>query len=323
MGPVTRRSVAKGDLGYPGPHVRTAAEKRRGTHRRRRGRGLLKLSRRELNQLAKGVAGEFSRHDLLTYSSAIAFQILYAVVPLALVALAGLSLVGERSVYMHHIAPTLRAHLSSDAFGIANRTAIKVMGGRALFWVTVGLAITLWGVAASLRSMMTPLNGVYGARDTRSWLQRMAVSLFGGLIVMVIIFAAAGVVLGGRLVHPSGVLAAAFFALRWLVALALLLLTIAVLIRLVPAKKRPVRWLTVGSLLSAVSWIVATLGFGAYISTVSYASYYGGLGSVILLLIYLHVSAIAFLLGVTVDSQLRDRVQRTRPRDRGRTPAGR
>jgi membrane protein len=268
------------------------------------------------------VAGEFSRHDLLTYSSAIAFQILYAVVPLLLVALAGLSLVGERSLYTDHIAPTLKLHLSADAFGIANRTAIKVMSGRVLFWMTIGLAVTLWGVGAALRSMMTPLNAIYGARETRSWPQRMAVSLFGGLIVMLCVFAAAFVVLGGRLVHPHGVVALLFFVLRWLVALALLLVTIAVLIRLVPAKKRPVRWITTGSVLSAVSWFVATLGFAAYISTVSYSSYYGGLGSVILLLIYLHVSAIAFLLGVTVDSQLREEVRRTRPRGRSRTRAG-
>jgi membrane protein len=249
--------------------------------------------------------------------------VLYAVVPLALVALAGLSLVGERSLYTHHIAPTLQAHLSSDAFGIANRTAVKVMSGRTLFWVTVGLGLTLWGVGAALRSMMTPLNGIYDARETRSWFERMVVSLFGGLIVMVIVFTAAVVVLGGRLVHPHGIVAAAFFLLRWLVALVLLLVTIAVLIRLVPAKKRPMRWITIGSLLSAVSWIVATIGFGAYISTVSYSSYYGGLGSVILLLIYLHVSAIAFLLGVTVDSQLRDEVRDTRRRGRSRKRAGR
>ncbi|MFL5963171.1 MAG: YihY/virulence factor BrkB family protein [Gaiellaceae bacterium] len=251
------------------------------------------------------MADEFSRHDLLTYSSAIAFQILYAVLPLALLALAGLSLLGERPVYTHHIAPTLRAHLSADAFGIANRTALKVMSSRALFWATVGFAITLWGVAAALRAMMTPLNAIYGARESRSWTRRLLVSFGGGLIVIVCIFTAAVVVLGGRLVHPHGVASAAFFLLRWLIALVLLLITIAVVIRIVPAKKRPVRWATIGSLLSAISWIVATIGFGVYIGTVSYSSFYGGLGSVILLLIYLHVSAIAFLLGVSVDSQLR------------------
>jgi membrane protein len=268
------------------------------------------------------VVEEFSRHDLLTYSSAIAFQILYAVVPLALLSLAGLSLVGERSVYAHHIAPTIRAHLSADAFGIVNRTAVKVMTHRALAWATGGFGITLWGVGASLRAMMTPLNGIYGARETRSWLQRMVVSLFGGLLVILCVFTAAVVVLGGRLVHPHGVAGAAFFLLRWIVALGLLLLTIAILIRLVPATKRPVRWLTIGSVLSALCWVVATIGFGAYISAVSYSSFYGGLGSVILLLIYLHVSAIALLLGITVDSQLREEVRQTRPRGRGRRRAG-
>jgi YihY family inner membrane protein len=87
-----------------------------------------------------------------------------------------------------------------------------------------------------------------------------------------------------------------------------------VLIRFVPAKKRPLEWITVGSLLSAVCWIVATLGFGAYISAISYSSFYGALASIVLLLIYLHVSAIAFLLGVTVDSLLREEVQKQKRR---------
>jgi membrane protein len=247
---------------------------------------------------------------------------LYAVVPLGLLALAGLSLAGERSIYTQHIAPTLRAHLSSDAFAILNRTATKVMTDRALFWATIGLLITLWGVGAAVRSMMTPLNAIYGAREMRSWVQRLAVSLFAGLIVIICIFTAGVVVLGGRLVHPHGALAVAFFLLRWAIALALLLTTVAVLIRLAPAKKRPARWITVGSLLSVISWIVATIGFGAYISAVSYSSFYGGLGSVILLLIYLHISALAFLLGVTVDSQLRAANRDRHRRGRGRRPAG-
>jgi membrane protein len=251
--------------------------------------------------------------------------VLYAVVPLALLALAGLALVGEQGVYRDHVAPTLRRHLSPDAYAIANRTAARVMGGERFWWATVGLVITVWGIGASLRAMMRPLNAVYGARETRSWSRRLLVSLTGGVLVMLCVLAAAGVVLGGRLVHVGGVAALLFFLLRWLVAFALLLAAIAILIRVVPAKKRPARWVTIGSLLAAVCWIGATTGFGAYISTVSYSSFYGGLGGVILLLIYLHVSAIAFLLGVTVDSSLREEVSRrtgTRRRGRARRQAG-
>lgn len=281
------------------------------------------LDARRAKRLASEAAGEFARYDLLTYSSAIAFQVLYAVIPLALLALAGLSLVGEQSIYTNHIAPTLRHDLSGDAYRIAARTAHDVMARKRAWWATLGLLVTLWGVAASLRAMMTPLNAIYGARETRSWGRRMLVSLGGGALLMALVLAAIVVVLGGRLLHPHGVLAVVVFLLRWLVALALLLLSIAVLIRVVPAKKRPARWISVGSSLSAICWIVATLGFGAYISAVSYSSFYGGLGSVILLLIYLHVSAIAFLLGVVVDSLLRASVRSDRSRrGRARRPAG-
>src|SRR5439155_16262367 len=184
---------------------------------------------------------------------------------------------------------------SRDAFGIANRTALKIMQSRALFWATLGFLITLWGVGASLRAMMTPLNQIYGARETRSWMRRLLVSLAGALLVIVCLLAAAVTVLAGRLVHFHGIAGPILFVVRWLLAFVLLLATIAVIIRVVPAKKRRFRWVSLGSFLSALCWVVATIGFGAYISTVSYSSFYGGLGSAILLLIYLHVSAIAFL----------------------------
>lgn len=281
-------------------------------------------------RLARDVAQQFARYDLLTYSSAIAFQVLYAVVPLGLVGLAGLGVIGEQSVYVHHIAPVLRRDLSSQAFAIADRTALKAMNGGRLWWGTAGLALTVWGIGASLRAMMTPLNAVYDAKETRSWQRRIAVSLGGGVIVMVCVFGAIVAVLAGRLLSVSGLAAVPVFLVRWGIALGLLLLANATIIRIVPATKRPIEWVSIGSGLSTLCWIGATLGFGIYISLVSYTSFYGALASIVLLLIYLHVSAIAFLLGVTVDSTLRDHVNARRRRSgdkrrprRARTRAGR
>src|SRR4051794_31190762 len=163
----------------------------------------LPLTRSQLARLTKDVTREFAQYDLLTYSSAIAFQVLYAVAPLALLALAGLALVGERSVYRDHVSPTLQRHLSPEAYAIANRTAARVMGGERLWWATVGVVITVWGVGASLRAMMRPLNSIYGARETRSWTRRLLVSLAGGVLVTLCVLAAAVVVLGGRLIQAG------------------------------------------------------------------------------------------------------------------------
>jgi membrane protein len=288
---------------------------------------LHRLSWRRLRRGGGRIAQEFAEYDLLTYSSAIAFQALYAVLPLTLVALAALGLAGAQSVFTDHVAPVLRHDLSPQAFAIANRTAMKVMNGKRLFWGTLGVAISLWGLGAALRSMMMPLNGVYGARENRSWVRRLIVSIAAGAGVAVCIYGAVGVALGLRLVHATGAPAVLLAVARWLVALVLLVLANGLVIRAVPARKRPAKWVSVGSAAAVVCWVVATIGFGAYISAVSYSSFYGALGAVVVLLIYVHVAAIAFLLGVVVDSLLREEVTRlergTRRRGRARSQAGR
>ena len=270
--------------------------------------------RADLRRTAERTVQHFTEHDLLTYSSAIAFQVLYAVVPLAMVTLAVLGVVGEQSIYVKHIAPTLRHDLSGDAYAIANRTALRAMDKGRVWWGTAGLALTAWGVGASLRAMMNPLNAVYEVEENRPWHRRLLVSIGGGLLVIACVCGAAVAVLGGRLIQVHGLAAVGVFLARWVVALVLLLLANAVIIRLVPAKKRPAGWVSIGSGLASLCWIGATVGFGAYISAVSYTSFYGALASVVLLLIYLHVSAIAFLLGVTVDSSLRSAVHDRRKR---------
>ncbi|HEV8460068.1 MAG TPA: YihY/virulence factor BrkB family protein [Gaiellaceae bacterium] len=276
----------------------------------------------DVRRVATGVTDEFTKYDLLTYSSAFAFQMLYAVIPLAMLTLAAVGLVGWQSLYTDHVAPTLRNDLSHSAFNLVNRTALEAMDSKRLWWASLGLLVTLWGAGAALRSLMTPLNNIYGARETRSWGRRLAVSIAGGAIAIAFLLSAIGVVMLGRLVHPAGVLAVAAFLARWVIALVLLFAAIATLLWTVPAKRRPLEWVSVGSALSVVCWIVASAGFGAYISAVSYSNLYGALASFVVLLIYLHVSAIAFLLGVTVDSLLREHSQGRSRRGRGRTPAG-
>ena len=263
-----------------------------------------------LRRIITRIWQDFGDYDLLTYSSAIAFQILYAVVPLVLVGLGGLGILGFRSVYTQHIAPTLERDLSHDGYAIANRTALHVLGPERIWWVTAGLLVTVWGVGAGLRSTMKPLNGIYGAREHRGYKQRLVTSLLGGLAVIVCLYGAFLLELAGRLAHFSQPWQALFDVARWLGTFLLLLVVIAVMIRFVPAKKRPIEWVTIGSLISAICWLVGTVGFGAYISAISYSSFYGALATVILLLIYLHVAAIAFLLGASIDAQLRDELDR-------------
>lgn len=258
---------------------------------------------------------EFNTHDLLSYGSSIAFQALYAVVPLVLLGLGTLGITGEQTVYTHHIAPSLRRDMSHDAFHIVNTTAQDVMSGsKRIYWTTAGLLVTIWGISGSIRAMFVPLNRIYDTEETRTFWNRLFTSFLVSVIVIACVYAAILDVYLTRLLHPSPVLAVLLFIGRWAGALLMLLLAIGAIVRLAPSKKLPAEWVSVGALLSALSWIGASLLYGAYVSVVSYTSLYGFLALIVVLLAYLYYSSVSFLFGIVVDSLLRDEIKKSKRR---------
>lgn len=272
---------------------------------------LRRLSWKRVWEALKAINQVFYDNDLLSYGSSIAFQVLYAVAPLVLVALAGLGMVGQRSLYTRHVAPHLRRDMSHDAFQIVDSTVHNVMTNKAGFWFSVGFLVILWGVSSAVRAMSQPLNLIVGATDERPLWERMLVSFGVALLVIVGIYGAVVAVWVGRLIAtPTWWLGVLVFCLRWGVAVALLLGTIAALIRFVPAKNMPVAWVSLGSVLSMVSWVGSTLLFTVYVSLVSYTSMYGFFAIVVVLLAYLYYGSVSFLFGVVVDAKLRELVEK-------------
>jgi membrane protein len=259
----------------------------------------------------------FNEHDLLSYASSIAFQVLYAVVPLIMLGLGALGLLGEEGVYVHHVAPVLRRDMSADVFKVVDRTALRMMTSERYYWTTAGLLVTIWGISGSIRAMFVPLNRIYRAEETRTFPNRMATSFLVAVIVIVCVYGALALSLGGRLLHPHEVVVAAVVLVgRWALTVGLILLAIAAIVRLAPARRLDFEWVSIGAVLAAASWIGATALFSAYVSVVSYTSLYGVLAVIVVLLAYLYYSAVSLLFGIVVDSLLRDQVRRTQRRRR-------
>lgn len=257
----------------------------------------------------------FNTNDLLSYASSIAFQVLYAVVPLIMLGLGALGLLGQEDVYIRHVAPHLRRDMSPDAFRVVDRTARRMMSSERYYWTTAGLAVTVWGISGSIRAMFVPLNRIYRAEETRTFPNRMVTSFVVAVIVIVCVYGAIALSLGGRLVHPHEVVVAVLLFLgRWALTVALVLLAIGAIVRLAPAKRLDLEWVSVGALLSTASWIGATALFSGYVSVVSYTSLYGVLAVLVVLLAYLYYSAFSFLFGVVVDSLLRDEIRKRKRR---------
>ena len=252
----------------------------------------------------------YVEHDLLTYSSAISFQILSALVPFSMFGFGLLGFLHLQDVWRTELAPDFKAAVSPPAFAFANDAVEKALQSRQAFWVTAGFLIALWELSGAVRAVMGALNRLYRDQTKRSWGRRMLVSFALALVVGgCVLVAVAIVVLGPLLYGDVGIAAGALlFLVRWGLAAALLLLAVGVLLHYAPERDQPLEWVSRGTLLIALGWLVMSAGFGFYLRDIaSYNSIFGGLATVVVLIAYLYGATMVFLGGVQVDALARGR----------------
>ncbi len=274
---------------------------------RARGHGLQMGLR--AGELWRALLDGFEQHDLLTYSSAIAFQILTAVVPfvMSMLALAGLLHMG--SVWQHHVAPEIRTHVSHAVFSVISSAVDKALSGRQLLWATGGGALAAWQVSGAVRAVMGAFDRIYGADAERSFPRRYLISFVlaittGGCFIL----APLCLVLAPFFTkHHPGVAWEVFaFCVRWVLAIGFLSLAVGLLVHVAPAGAQSLPWLSLGTTIVIVWWVVVSVGFYFYLTGLaSYGSVFGSLASVIVVLAYLYVSTTAFLFGAQLDAIIR------------------
>jgi membrane protein len=94
----------------------------------------------------------------------------------------------------------------------------------------------------------------------------------------------------------------------WVVTAALLLLAVALVVRGAPNADRPFRWVTFGSVVVIIGWLLTSLVFGLYLTLAAdFSTVFGNVATVFLLVEYLFISSVVFLVGLLLDAALEQR----------------
>jgi membrane protein len=253
----------------------------------------------------------FAECDLLTFASAIAFQVLYAIIPLVLFGLGVLGGLGLDEQWTREWAPSAREAMSPAAFQVVDDTIRHVLGGQQTFWILAGAALAVWKVSATMRAVMDAFGRIYGSHRERTFFERMRDSLALGAAVAALLLLAAGcAVLGDEALRGVGIDFGPLLWLRWPVALVLLFATVALLVAYAPADHQPARWVGFGSIVVVAAWVVTSLVFGLYLTSIAdYGSIFGALATIVIALTYLYLAASAVLVGAQLDALVRERVR--------------
>src|SRR5919107_3169069 len=125
----------------------------------------------------RAILAGFKENDLLTYASAISFQVFFALVPLALLALGLLGTLGLSEWWSTDAAHTVRENVSPPVYQVIDNTVEKILAHRQLFWVTLGAAIAVWEVSGAMRATMQVLNRVYNVPEERPFKRKLGQSI--------------------------------------------------------------------------------------------------------------------------------------------------
>jgi membrane protein len=172
---------------------------------------------------------------------------------------------------------------------------------------------------------MRASNAVYDIGEGRPVRKSIPTRLAITLIAVVLLAAMAiGVVFTGTLAKKTGqvlglgdTFVMVWNIAKWPVMVVLFAAIIALLYWAAPNVKRRFRWVSPGSLIAIVIWLIASAAFAFYVANFGgYNKTYGSMAAVIIFLVWMWISNIAILLGLAFNAEL----ERARAIDSGHPP---
>jgi membrane protein len=233
-----------------------------------------------------------------------------------LVALYGLifdpSAVSRQIAAMEGLLPQEAIKLLSDQL----TTITASSNSRLSVAFAISLVIALVSARSGTASLMTALDIAYDENEKRSLVRfelealalTLAVTVFA--IIALVLIAVVPAVL--QLLSFGGYSKTVAAIIRWPILILLIAVALAAIYRFAPSREEPKwRWVTWGAAIATALWLGGSALFSLYVADfASYNKTYGSLGAVVVLLMWLYVSAFAVLLGAEINAEIEHQTER-------------
>ncbi len=291
-----------------------AAQRGRG----RRAGSPLQIPWRGWQDILLRVYDNVADHRLLLVAGGIVFFSLLAIFPAITALLSSYGLFADVGTIAAHLSVAADL-LPPGAFAIIQGEVGRIVakgGGQLTAAFLSGLAFAFWSANAGMKSLFDALNAIYEEKEKRSFLRLNLVSFaftlgaFGVIVLAVNAVVVFPLVLAYLGVNAADPLLIRFF--RWPLMFATIVVGLALLYRYGPSRRNARwRWVSVGSVFAATTWIAVSLGFSFYFAHfANYDATYGSLGAVIGLMMWMWLSAIVILAGAELNAEIEHQTAR-------------
>ncbi|MBP7760383.1 YihY/virulence factor BrkB family protein [Candidatus Saccharibacteria bacterium] len=202
---------------------------------------------------------------------------------------------------------TLNTYLPKDIAGLVTAQLGNLLDKPvvSLSAAVIALLVALWSVSGAADNLVRALNVAYGLKESRSIFKLKRLSIYMTFLIVLILalfvplMAVTEEWLAGIGLAPWVITLIAIT--RWLVLIGVVMAAIDVLYKIAPAHARRFRWVSWGSLVATGLWVAVTALFFVYVRYfANFSDSYSLFAGIIILMIWLNLSALSLLLGATV-----------------------
>jgi membrane protein len=260
-------------------------------------------------ELLVGLKDEISNDGITDLAATVTYYGVLALFPFLLFLVAVASLV---------VTPDDAERLVNALAGVAPGPVTQILGDQIRTvaqqqnptLVGFGALGAVWAASGGVMAVIRALNVAYDVKEGRPFWKVRGIALLGTIVSSVLALAAALIAIGAAPLasRVGGPLGLAIGYLRLPVAGLAMMLLWAVLYYALPDVQQRFKFITPGSVLGVVVWVLASWGFSKYVANFgSYDKTYGALGGVIVLFLWMWISSLVLLVGAEVNALIEHR----------------
>jgi membrane protein len=265
--------------------------------------------------IAKKTLREFTKDQCPDLAAALTYYSVLSIFPALLALVSLLGIFGQAQKTTSALLQIVAGFAPADTVD-AIRQPVEQLSSNSAAGLTLvfGILTALWSASGYVGAFGRAMNRVYEVDEGRPFIKLRGTMLVVTIAtVLIVLVLSAMLVLSGPVAESvgnaiglGGAFLTAWNILKWPVILLLVILTIAILYYATPNVKQPkFRWMSLGSAIALVIFLLASLAFGFYVANFnSYDKTYGAIGGVIVSLLWLWILNMSLLFGAEFDAEM-------------------
>lgn len=270
------------------------------------------FSKKAWIDIGKRVIEQIKRDHVQITAAGVAFYFFLALFPTIVAAISLYSLVLDPTQISEDMAK-LQSFLPPETFSIFKEIMNPLLSesSQTLGWsFALSILFSIWSANKGTSAIFEGINISYNEMDDRGFIRKKALTLaftFGGIIVGIISIAAviAFPSLIDRLQLTQTITTILNYG-RWLLMAIILIFSLGILYKFAPDRDRPkFLWVSWGAGVVTILWLAGSLLFSWYVSNFgSFSNTYGSFAAVIILLLWLFLTAFIILIGAEINAEM-------------------